>query len=72
MGSAPADASLVLGRVALGAGRLEEALALLDRTVQLDPTIADAWAALAEVLHQRGETALAERAAAQARRLGAP
>lgn len=72
MQSAPADAAFVLGRLALDAGRRDDAMALLDRAIGLDPTLGAAWAALAEVLRARGESALAARAARQARRLGAP
>ncbi len=71
MQAAGADAAYVLGRLALDAGRPDDALKLLDRAVQAEPTLADAWAALAEVLRARGESDLAERAATQARRLGA-
>lgn len=67
--AAPADAAYVLGRLALDADRVDDALGLLDRAVQLEPTMGAAWAALAEVLRRRGEVELADRAAAQAARL---
>ncbi|MEZ4435857.1 MAG: hypothetical protein R3F65_25955 [bacterium] len=70
MEAAPADAAFVLGRLALAAGRPADALALLDRAIELDPMLGEAWQALAEVLRARGEAPLAERAAAQAARLG--
>lgn len=72
MDGAPADAAFVLGRLALDAGRLDDALALLDRAVGLDPMLGEAWQGLAVVLRRRGETAVAARAAAQAQRLGVP
>ncbi len=65
----PPGALGVLGRIALGAGRLDAALESLDRAVVEVPDDADAWAALGEVLERRGEAALAQRAKAQAERL---
>ncbi len=70
MQSAPADAAFVLGRLALDAGRADDAMALLDQAIGLDPTLGAAWSALAELLRAKGDSALAERAARQAQRLG--
>lgn len=70
--ASPADAAYVLGRLALDAGRLDDAMALLDRAVTADPMLADGWAALAEGLRKQGKAELAARAAAQAQRLKGP
>lgn len=55
-----AHARVVLARALLGAGKIDEAVASLRRALEVDPSYADAHAALAEALARRGECAEAE------------
>ena len=60
---------LELGRTYAGAGRSREAKAALERALELDPSLADAWCELSAQRLIAGETAAADAAYTQYRRL---
>jgi predicted Zn-dependent protease len=69
----PASAlvQLELGRTYAAGARRREAKAALERAVELDPNLADAWRELSEQRLQLGETASADAAYTRYRRLAA-
>jgi len=69
----PASAlvQLELGRTNAACARSREAKAALERAVELDPNLADAWRELSEQRLQLGETASADAAYTRYRRLAA-
>ncbi len=69
--SQSSDVLLVLGRLALERGRINDAVMLLDRAVIAEPNAAQAWLHLSKALARQGKTELSKAALDRARRYGA-